>query len=71
MDTTLYDTYLACGYIKKPISFTLVVDDFAVQYLDKENAHNLYNALLVSYEITTDWGGTVYSGMALKWDYQK
>jgi hypothetical protein len=24
-----------------------------------------------SYELTPDWGGTVYSGMTLKWDYQK
>jgi hypothetical protein len=55
----------------KSISFTLVVDDFAVQYLDKQNAHNLRYALLVSYEIATDWGRTVYSGMTLKWDCQK
>jgi hypothetical protein len=55
----------------KPISFTLVVDDFAVKYVGKENAHHVRNALLRSYEITTDWGGTVYSGMTLKWDYQK
>jgi hypothetical protein len=38
----------------RPISFTLVVDDFAV---------------LQTYELTTDWTATVYSGMTLKWDY--
>jgi hypothetical protein len=37
----------------------------------KENAHHFCNALLCSYEITTYWGGTVYSGMTLKWDFQK
>jgi hypothetical protein len=37
----------------------------------KDNAHHLRNALLRHYEITTDWGGIVYSGMTLKWDYQK
>jgi hypothetical protein len=55
----------------RPITFTLVVGDFAVKYVGKENAHHLRNALLRSYEITTDWGGTVYSGMTLRWDYQK
>jgi hypothetical protein len=55
----------------KPIAFTLVVDDFAVKYVGKENTHHLRNALLRSYEITTEWGGTVYSGTTLKLDYQK
>jgi hypothetical protein len=56
---------------KRLISFTLVVDDFPVKYVGKHNAHHLRNALLRSYEITTDWGGTVYSGMTIKWDCQK
>jgi hypothetical protein len=55
----------------RSIAFTLVVDDFAVKYVGKDNAHHFRNALLHSYEITTDWGGTVYSGMILKWDYQQ
>jgi hypothetical protein len=46
------------------------VDDFAVKYVGKDNAHHLRNALLRHYEITTDWGDTGYSGMKLKWDYQ-
>jgi hypothetical protein len=55
----------------RPIAFTLVVDEFALKYVGKDNAHHLCNALICNYEITTDWGGTVYSGMTLKWDYQK
>jgi hypothetical protein len=47
------------------------VDDFAIKYVGKDNAHHLRNALLRSYETTTYWGGTVYSGMTLKWDHQK
>jgi hypothetical protein len=47
------------------------VDEFAVKYVGKDNAHHLHNALLGHYEITADWGGTVYSGMKLKWDYHK
>jgi hypothetical protein len=56
---------------KKPTAFSLVVDDFAVKYVTLADAHHLRNALLRNYEITTDWGGTVYSGIALKWDYDK
>jgi hypothetical protein len=54
-----------------PISFTLVVDDFAVKYVGKQHAEHLWNALLQTYELKTDWTATVYSGMTLKWDYNK
>jgi hypothetical protein len=54
----------------RPISFTLVVDDFAVKYVGKQHAEHLRNALLQTYELTTDWTATVYSGMTLKWDYK-
>jgi hypothetical protein len=54
----------------RPISFTLVVDDFAVKYVGKQHAEHLRNALLKTYELTTDWDGTVYSGITLKWDYK-
>jgi hypothetical protein len=54
----------------RSISFTLVVDDFAVKYGGKQHAEHLRNALLQTYELTTDWTATVYSGMTLKWDYK-
>ena len=41
----------------RKIEFTLVVDEFLVKYVGTKNAHHLHNALLRSYEITTDWGG--------------
>jgi hypothetical protein len=53
----------------RPISFILVVNDFAVKYIGKHHAEHLRNTLLRTYELTTDWTATVYSGMALKWDY--
>jgi hypothetical protein len=54
----------------RPISFSPVVDDFAVKYVGKQHADHLRNDLLKTYELTTDWAGTVYSGMTLKWDYK-
>jgi hypothetical protein len=50
----------------RPISFTLVVDDFAVKYVGKQHAEHLRNALLRTYELTTDWTAMVYYGMTLK-----
>jgi hypothetical protein len=46
------------------------VDNFAVKYLGKHHADHLRDALLRSYELTSDWEGKVYSGMSLKWDYK-
>jgi hypothetical protein len=54
----------------RPISFTLVVESFTVKYVGKQHAEHLRNALLRTYELTTDWTTTVYSGMTLKWDYK-
>jgi hypothetical protein len=38
----------------RPISFTLVVDDFAVKYVGKQHAEHLRSALLRTHELTTD-----------------
>jgi hypothetical protein len=52
------------------IAFTLVVNDFSVKYMGKQHADHLRDALLKTYELTTDWAGTVYCGITLKWDYK-
>jgi hypothetical protein len=49
----------------RSISFSLIVDDFKVKYVGKQHADHLRNAFLRTYEITTDWEATVYSGMTL------
>jgi hypothetical protein len=54
----------------RPISFSLVVDDFAVKYVGRQHADHLRHDMLKTYELTTDWSGTVYSGMTLKRDYK-
>jgi hypothetical protein len=43
----------------RPISFSLIVDNFRVKYADKQHADHLRDALLRSYELTTDWEGKV------------
>jgi hypothetical protein len=54
----------------RPISFTLVVDDFTGKYVGKQHAEHLQDALLRTYELVTDWTAMVYSGMTLKWDHK-
>jgi hypothetical protein len=54
----------------RPIAFSLIVDDFTVKYVGKQHADHLRNALISSYELTTDWEGKEYSGMTLQWDYK-
>jgi hypothetical protein len=62
------------GYWKhdwRPISFTLVVDDFGVKYVDPTHVHHLIKTLKNDYEIDEDWEGTRYLGLAIDWDYTK
>ena len=54
----------------RPISFTLVVDDFGVKYVGEEHVHHLISALK-DYAITTDWKGEKYIGLTLDWDYDR
>jgi hypothetical protein len=42
----------------------------SVKYVGKQHAEHIHNALLQTYELTTDWTATVYSGITLKWDYK-
>ena len=52
-------------------TFSLCVDSFGVKYFSKSNAHHLINTLQEKYKKTLDWEGSLYCGMALKWNYSK
>ena len=54
----------------RPISFTLVVDDFGVKYVGREHAEHLLAAIKEEYECTADWNGNRYIGLTLDWDYR-
>ena len=53
----------------KPITFTLVVDDFGVKYVNKADVNYLTNALKETYTVTEDWEGKIYVGIHLRWNY--
>lgn len=53
------------------ISFTLIVDDFGVKYVNEKDVKHLMSVLKEFYEISVDWTGTKYVGLTLDWDYHR
>jgi len=53
----------------RPVTFSLVVDNFAIKYVDRANAEHLLATLRSLNNITTDWTASMYCGITLKWDY--
>ncbi len=55
----------------RPITFTLVVDDFGVKYVNKDDVDHLIASIKKDYMLTEDWTGNLYCGIQLNWDYVK
>jgi hypothetical protein len=49
----------------RPISFSLVVDDFGVKYVGREHAEYLMECIKKNYNISSDWSGSAYCGLTL------
>jgi len=49
----------------RPISFTLVVDDFGVKYINKADALHLEKTIRDHYPMKSDWTGDRYIGIDL------
>ena len=58
-------------HIWRPIKFTLIVDDFGVEYVGQEHAQHLISSLQKYYPIEIDWTGSRYCGIDLKWNYNE
>jgi hypothetical protein len=54
----------------RPISFSLVVDDFGVNNVGREHAEHLMECIKKNYNISSDWNGSAYCGLTLEWDYK-
>jgi hypothetical protein len=52
-----------------PILFTLVVNNFGVQYVNKDDVNHLIQCLKKQYELTKDWDGNLYCDIKLNWNY--
>ena len=55
----------------RTLTFTLVVDDFRVNFEGGAHANHLVKTLKRYYDVTLDWKGKLYVEIKLKWDYNK
>ena len=55
----------------RPICFFLVVDDFAVKYVNRADADHLIDMIRKYYPMTVDENATKYIGLTIQWDYTK
>jgi hypothetical protein len=55
----------------RPICFCLIIDDFAVKYVNREDANHLINAIRKYYPMTVDEKATKYIGLTIEWEYKK
>ena len=55
----------------KSLSFVLTVDDFGIKYRNISDANHLLASLGKKYKYSTDWKGSLYCGITLKWDHIK
>ena len=53
----------------KPITLSLVVDNFGVRYVGKENSNYLIQSLQKWYIIFIDWTGFLFCVLNIAWDY--
>jgi hypothetical protein len=47
----------------------LVVDNFGIQFVNKNDVDHLISSIKKTYTLTKDWTGSLYCGITLKWDY--
>ncbi len=53
----------------RPITFSLVFDNFGIKYVGKEHADHLIKCLNKKCNLTDDWAGDLYCGISLRWGY--
>jgi hypothetical protein len=54
----------------RPIMFSLVVDDFGVKYINRDDVEYLASTLKQLYDITMDWSGSKYLGITVDHNYE-
>ena len=56
-------------HIWKPISWTLIADDFGFKYTNKRHVDELIKIMSQWYVMKMDWEGTSFGGITLKWNH--
>ena len=57
-------------HIWKPISWTIIVDDFGIKYTNKKDIEELLTIMGKWYTMKIDWQGKSFGGITLEWNYQ-
>jgi hypothetical protein len=52
-----------------PVMFALIVDNFAIQYINDAHLDHLCQALKKHYKVSEEIDGARFAGMTLKWNY--
>ena len=55
----------------RPLQLSLVVYDFGIKYERQEDITHLPDVIKTICNISEDWGGKLYCGINLEWDYYK
>ena len=55
----------------RKISFTLVVDDLGVKYIDKADEDHLFSAIESKYPLKIYWESNTYLGIHFEWHYDE
>ncbi|KAL7485035.1 hypothetical protein ACHAW6_010627 [Cyclotella cf. meneghiniana] len=58
-------------HISRPISFTLIVDNFGIKCINKEHANHLLYALKKHYTLDINWASKLYCRISLQWNDDK
>ena len=66
---TLKHTPYLWRYHTSDLVFSLVVENFGINYTVKEDTYHMLKYLWVDYEITKKCTGEKYLGLILKWEY--
>ena len=53
----------------RDVTVSLVIDNFGVKYVGKENSDHLIQSLKKKYAISMDWNGSFFFGIHIQWDY--
>ena len=53
------------------ITFFLVVNDFGIKYVGKENSDHLIQSLKKQYTVSMGWTGSLFCGLHIHWDYSE
>ena len=53
----------------RDIPFSLIVNDFGIKSVGKENADHMIKALKKQCTIYMDWTGSLLCGLHIQWDY--